>query len=198
MGSVAEKRKEAFAEALLKELHKLPVEKITIDQLALDCEVSRKTFYYYFEDIYDLFKWIIHKEVIEKVKALGTEDSALNRLTIAFDYVDSNKRILNNVYQALGRDRIYKIIYDDYFWIVSGSVRLAERDVHKKLDEDFFMFFTTCCMQIVGGTMINILTQEFPYDDKYTAKDIAPIFNATLRECVRYFGTPVNEEYNPI
>lgn len=191
--SVSEKRKWAFADALLRELRQTPITKITIEQLANDCGVSRKAFYYHFKDIYDLLSWVIHMEVIEKVKQLGTEDSALMRLTIAFDYVDNNKTMLNRIYQEIGRDQIYKIIYDDYYWIVSGSVQLTERDTHRKLDDNFFLFFTTCCMQIVGGTMINVITRDFPYDDNYKAEDIAPIFDATLRECVKYFGKPVEQ-----
>ena len=46
-------------EASLKKLmlHK-PLDKITINDLATDCGISRMSFYYHFRDIYDLIEWV--------------------------------------------------------------------------------------------------------------------------------------------
>ena len=41
---------------------------ITISEIVEACEVNRKTFYYHFQDIYGLLKWVIEQEAIEVVK----------------------------------------------------------------------------------------------------------------------------------
>ena len=47
--------------ASLKELMEIkPVEKISIRELTEKCQFNRQTFYYHFEDIYDLLKWTFH------------------------------------------------------------------------------------------------------------------------------------------
>ena len=46
--------KRALAQSLKKLLQTKPLSKITINDIAEDCGVSRMTFYYHFADIYDL------------------------------------------------------------------------------------------------------------------------------------------------
>lgn len=49
--------KRALAQSLKKLLQTKPLSKITINDIAEDCGVSRMTFYYHFADIYDLVEW---------------------------------------------------------------------------------------------------------------------------------------------
>ena len=51
---MANTTKRALAAALKKRLTLTTLDKITIQQLVDDAEVSRKTFYYHFQDVYDL------------------------------------------------------------------------------------------------------------------------------------------------
>lgn len=37
-------------------------------KLVADCNINRKTFYYHFEDIYALLKWMFEEEAIDVVK----------------------------------------------------------------------------------------------------------------------------------
>lgn len=54
--------KRAIAASLKKLLETTPLSKITIADIAEDCCISRMTFYYHFQDIYDLVKWICFDE----------------------------------------------------------------------------------------------------------------------------------------
>ena len=64
--SVSMKRK--LAMALKKRLAAAPPEKITIKELTDDCGVNRQTFYYHFQDIYNLLKWLFHEEALNVMK----------------------------------------------------------------------------------------------------------------------------------
>lgn len=44
----------ALEASLMKLLLSKPIDKITINDLTVDCGISRMTFYYHFKDIYDL------------------------------------------------------------------------------------------------------------------------------------------------
>ena len=46
--------KRAIEASLKHLLLKKPLDKITINDIAEDCGISRMTFYYHFQDIYDL------------------------------------------------------------------------------------------------------------------------------------------------
>ena len=49
--------KRALAASLKNLLLQKPLNKITINDIAEDCGISRMTFYYHFKDIYDLVEW---------------------------------------------------------------------------------------------------------------------------------------------
>ena len=49
--------KRALEDSLKKLLLSKPLDKITINDLTTDCGISRMTFYYHFQDIYDLAEW---------------------------------------------------------------------------------------------------------------------------------------------
>ena len=55
--------KEVLSEALKKLLKRKNWENIKVTELVSVAGVNRQTFYYNFEDIYDLLKWSVNKEI---------------------------------------------------------------------------------------------------------------------------------------
>ena len=67
---ISHQTKLMLADSLKKAMKSKPVSKVTISEIIADCSVNRKTFYYHFEDIYALLKWILEEEAVEVVKNL--------------------------------------------------------------------------------------------------------------------------------
>ena len=63
--------KQALGDALRHFLAQKPLNKITISDLTDHCGISRMTFYYHFEDIYDLVIWCCTESIS---KFLDTEN----------------------------------------------------------------------------------------------------------------------------
>ena len=59
--------KRALSASLKKLLAKKPLDKITVTDIAEDCEVGRQTFYYHFQDIYDLMEWTFTEETSREI-----------------------------------------------------------------------------------------------------------------------------------
>lgn len=55
--------KKALAASLVKLLNETTLDKITVKDIVDDCGVNRNTFYYHFQDIYDLMDWIFVTEI---------------------------------------------------------------------------------------------------------------------------------------
>lgn len=51
-----------MAASLKKALSKKTLDKITIKEITDDCGIKRQTFYYHFQDIYDLLEWVFLQE----------------------------------------------------------------------------------------------------------------------------------------
>ena len=59
---MADMTKQALEASLKRLLLTKPVTKITINDIAEDCGISRGTFYYHFQDIYDLVEWTTRED----------------------------------------------------------------------------------------------------------------------------------------
>lgn len=63
--ATANRTKKAYADALKQLLPFTPIEKIYVAQLCEICGLHRKSFYYHFQDKYDLLNWTFKTEIIE-------------------------------------------------------------------------------------------------------------------------------------
>ena len=82
--------KKALAGALKDAMKKKPFRKITVGELSSACGVNRKTFYYHFEDIRALLKWVLEEESIEVVKSFDLLVDYEEAITFVMNYVEEN------------------------------------------------------------------------------------------------------------
>lgn len=52
----------AIQDAFLKLLSEQPFDKITVTQLVDECQITRRTFYYHYSDLYELLDTILRRE----------------------------------------------------------------------------------------------------------------------------------------
>ena len=52
----------AIQDAFLKLLSEQPFDKITVTQLVEECQITRRTFYYHYSDLYELLDTILRRE----------------------------------------------------------------------------------------------------------------------------------------
>lgn len=96
----------AIHETFEKMLDEMPFEKITVSELAKRCEISPNTFYYHYEDIYDLLKkWFEIKRDIWK------NDDWKTSYKNFLDYCQNNKRKIFHIYNSLSRDYLERMIF---------------------------------------------------------------------------------------
>ena len=60
--------KKAIAKGFKEILENKSFEKITIAEITAQCGLNRQTFYYHFQDKYDLINWIVYQEAILVIK----------------------------------------------------------------------------------------------------------------------------------
>ena len=93
--------KKSLAESLKRAMEKKPFSKITVSELIQACDVNRKTFYYHFEDIYDLLKWTLEEEAIEVVKQFNLLVDHEEAITFVMNYVEQNSYIIDTIRKSL-------------------------------------------------------------------------------------------------
>lgn len=102
--------KRAMADALKKLLSQRTLEHITIQDVADEADVSRKTFYYHFHDIYDLVEWILVDECRTLAQAKDSGDFWMKDVAAALSYAAENRSWVLNIYQSMERPQLERIL----------------------------------------------------------------------------------------
>ena len=127
--------KRALEQSLKNLLLKKPLNKITISDITEDCGINRMTFYYHFQDIYDLLDWTLQEDarhlVANKINLNNWEES----IAALFVYMQENRMLVLNAFHSLERDTLEKEVFKllspllhRLFSAQEGFDRLSEAD----------------------------------------------------------------------
>ena len=177
--------KKALAASLKKFMKQKPLSKITVSQLISDCNVTRKTFYYHFEDIYDLLKWTLEEEAIEVVKQYDLLVDYQEVITFVMDYVEENQHILNCAYDSLGREGMKRFLYADFIGILSTLIEGIEQQENIHADAEFKQFLCEFYTEALSGILISWFHDSKGRDRDKTIQDILLILRASLPNVLR-------------
>lgn len=156
--------KRALCDSLKKLMKQKPFSKITVSELIRDCNVNRNTFYYHFEDIYGLLRWMLEQETFEVVKQFDLMVDYQEAFLFGIDYVEKNSYFLNCIYDSVGRDELKRFFYKDFVGIVELIVRNCERQMNVTLDDEYRDFTTEFYTEGIAGMLINLFQQPGKYD----------------------------------
>lgn len=151
--------KRAMADALKKLLQKHNLEHITIQDVADEAQVSRKTFYYHFHDIYDLVEWMLVEDC--KNLALQHQGSGIwvRDVAVGLNYATENRGWLLNIYQSMDHLQLETILRKIVGPLMEASFEeaLAGRPVNEEdrqfVLEVFTYGVTGLFLSWVGGGM---------------------------------------------
>ena len=158
--------KTALAASLKRFMDKKPLGKITVSEIIADCNVNRKTFYYHFEDIYALLKWMLEQETVEVVKSFDLLLDFEDAIRFAIRYVRDNVHILNCAYDGMGRDAMKRFFFDDFFSVTESIIIDAEERYQIKITADFRRFLANFFTEAIAGMMVRAFHEnEMPQED---------------------------------
>lgn len=110
--------KRAMAASLKELMLQKPLEKISIREIMEGCGMKRQNFYYHFEDVYDLLKWMFREEVAYPLRqhegALFWQDGLLQ----LFRYLQENKAVCQCALRSLGRSFMKDLFRDEVYSMV--------------------------------------------------------------------------------
>ena len=177
--------KKALAESLKNLMQSKPFSKITVSEITRDCGVNRKTFYYHFEDVYDLLKWMLEQEAIEVFKQFDLLVDYRDALAFVMDYVDQNKHILNCAVDSVGRTELKRFFYQDFIGIAHMMVDGAEREGGTHTSEDFRQFLCELFTEALAGVLIESFRPGKKWDRDKALNYITTILRSSILAALR-------------
>lgn len=172
--------KKALCTSLKKLMRHKTFSKITISELIRDCNVNRKTFYYHFEDIFGLLKWMLEQEALEVIKQYDLLVDFHDAFVFVIDYVEANSYFLNCIYDSVGRDELKRFFYQDFIGLVETIIRKNEDKMETTISDDFRFFLCNLYTEGIAGMIINF----FQHPDKYTKENLIDYFTIVMHNSI--------------
>lgn len=172
--------KRALAASLKKFMEKKPLAKITVSEIITDCDVNRKTFYYHFDGIYALLKWMLEEEAIEVVRQFDLLADYREAILFVLDYVRKNKHLLCCAYDSMGRDEMKRFFYTDFIGITRDVIQNTEQQLDVHTTEDFKEFLMHFYTEAIAGLLINEFAGKTEHDPEHAVEYLSLILNSSL------------------
>jgi probable dihydroxyacetone kinase regulator len=186
-GDMSQITKKAIEASLKNLLLKKPFDKITINDIAEDCGISRMTFYYHFKDIYDLVEWACEEDAKKILEGKDDYKTWTQGFLNLFEEVLKNKPFILNVYRSVGREQVenylYKIVYDLLLNVVEEKAQgMTVRDEDKEFIADFYKYAFV-------GLMLDWVKNGMKEDPHKIVKKVEFLLSGSLSVSLERFRT---------
>ena len=143
--------KQALANALKQLLQKKQITKITINDIAEACGISRMTFYYHFKDIYDLADWTLQETLHTAIADNRTLDNWQQGFLNLLDVLKAHQPLILNVYRAIDREQVERYMRREVEALLLPVVeeQAAGLQISEKGKHMVAIFYTYAFMGIV-------------------------------------------------
>lgn len=159
--------KKIFAESLKKLMLSKPFIKISIGDITKECDMNRNSFYYHFEDKFDLINWIFLTEIAEEINHEELlELSGWEILERISTYFYKNKDFYKNAMSYEGQNSFVNYFRE----ILKAVVEARLPDIFDDdLDSDYQEFYSDFFLDIFVSTIVRWIKNDAKYPpDRFT------------------------------
>ncbi|WP_350344147.1 TetR/AcrR family transcriptional regulator C-terminal domain-containing protein [Proteinivorax tanatarense] len=178
--------KKALGQSLKSLLKKKTLDKITIKDIVSDCGVNRQTFYYHFQDIYDLLDWIFIVEATKEMEQRRKKNETWQQgLLRTFDYIECNKSFVINTYNSIGREHFEKYINKVIRQLLAEVVEQRSEGINVTYeDKNFIIDFYTYALL---GVILNWLRQGTQENPKKIVDKLSKLIKGDVTRALEKF-----------
>ena len=183
--TVSSSTKESLAAALKQMMNVKPIGKITVKDLVEICGVNRQTFYYHFDDVYDLLEWVFEEDANRFLPQKVVYEHWREDIMIYLDYLQENSTFALNVYNS--NSRLYMLRYLEEK--MEGCIRsfaeiVSEGQNIDRQDFEFVVkFYSKCAIGLISQWMD--LGMQLPKE--ITVERILKVMDGSVERYLSHF-----------
>lgn len=167
-----------MSDALKRLIKDRPFSKITVQDIVSECNINRNTFYYHFENNFDLLYFAYEQEVKNIVNSFQSARATLPQaMDFVLDYIDKNIPLCQCAYESLGEQQLKNIFEKDLLYFVRATIDYFAQESTNKFSEDFKSF--------VGFSFTNLLSSQIIWYIRHNSDLDKEVF----RQCLQTFFT---------
>ena len=171
--------KKMLADMLISLLQTKPISKITVSEIVNLCDINRKTFYYHFQDVYDLLEWHLNNEVSRAASKFYSSKDINDTISYSFDYMSQNPHLKNLIQDPLAREKITHILQKAIYSTVYQYIEDFENAQEKQLDSDCKIFLAKNLTRITILSCFDAIEHPTEYEIEKIQQYITTLFHIT-------------------
>lgn len=179
--------KRALEESLKQLMLEKPFTKITVNDIVENCGINRGTFYYHFNDIYDLVEWACQedaKKAIQGKKTYSTWQEGLQNIFVA---VRENKPFIMNVYHTISQDQIRRYLYSVTLDLIQDVVEEMSAGVN--VSEEDKLFVANFYKYSFVGIMLDWIDRDMQDDEFQLVELISVTIQDNIYHALKRFAS---------
>ncbi|MDO4337823.1 MAG: TetR/AcrR family transcriptional regulator C-terminal domain-containing protein [Eubacteriales bacterium] len=177
--------KKALAASLKKMMEQKPLAKITVTDITEDCGLNRHTFYYHFQDIYDLVEWIYLTESENAVGGEITADTWEEGMRKLLMYAQENKKFIIGTYKSMSRDYLQKFLHRQMVALVSLVIDGDAQDI--QVSEECKSFVINFYAYAFEGVFLSWIDSDMKQDPEKLLSMLVTMVQGEGRAALRKF-----------
>lgn len=128
--------KEAIANGLKDLLMVRTLAKISVKDITDYCNISRNTFYYHFQDKYELINWIFYTDMLKNVNSFDDPRKVVDSFVNVCKCLYTNRKFYLACFQYVGQNSLYEYLYDFYYKLWEINIDICYSEAGVKLTEE--------------------------------------------------------------
>ena len=171
-----------MAETLKKLIKDRPFSKITIQDIVTACNINRNTFYYHFENNYDLLYFAYEQEVQNIVVSFRNANATIPQaMDFILDYIDKNISLCMCAYESLGEQQLKIIFEKDLQDFVHATIEYFSNQNSVTFSEDFKSFASFSYTNLLSTQIIWYIRHNSNLDKKIFRDNLQTFFLTSLK-----------------
>ena len=169
--------KKQMADVLRQKMTSKPLNKITIQEIVGECGLNRQTFYYHFQDIYDLLHWMLESDA-EAIKQnqLSTDTWQSNLLRV-LHYLEENRQMCLCALRSVQQDYLLRFLCVDVEPVVQTLVDSLGKGL--EVSETYKKFLTRFYTLSITSLLIDWVSGSH-HDLEFSAEELVEMISITI------------------
>ncbi|MBS6534439.1 TetR-like C-terminal domain-containing protein [Peptoniphilus harei] len=175
--------KNLIKQEFIKLLNKKSLHNITVTEIAKQCKIERKTFYYHYENLPQLVKEIFDEELEDVIEEFNETLSWEESFISATKFILENKKVVKHMYES-----DYKVELEKYIFSISGEImrkyvrRVAKDTKAQEIDIKLIAFFYQCAL---SSSLVEWVATDMKTDPKIVARRLGKLMDGNILESLK-------------
>ena len=175
--------KKAIREAFLRQINKMPFDKITVKSIAEDCGINRNTFYYHYQDIYQLLDDIFMVETKKVLEGNLDYDTWQEGFLQAASFALENRKGIYHIYNSVNRSKIEKYLNNVAEKIMRDFVEKQTKGMNINAEDiQLVVSFYQCAL---SGMVLQWLDGGMKQDPEYIIHRLGYLLDGTIKHMLQ-------------